>query len=164
MNLLMKYSLPFPVTIVRVVVITSSVRGFVHVCGFSSNKPRSRAFCVGWFRAVPTLHKYSLSRNHWKSRISPKSTPFCFRIFASSSIPHDDGELMMAVANATFGACASICFCWLSIVSACRKPQSLCERLRNRRGCWRKFLYRFLHLVECVDECHLECHRLFSGQ
>lgn len=116
MNLLMKYSLPFPVTIVRVVVITSSVRGFVHVCGFSSNKPRSRAFCVGWFRAVPTLHKYSLSRNHWKSRISPKSTPFCFRIFASSSIPHDDGELMMAVANVTFGACASICFCWLSIV------------------------------------------------
>ena len=93
MNLLMKYSLPFPVTIVRVVVITSSVRGFVHVCGFSSNKPRSRAFCVGWFRAVPTLHKYSLSRNHWKSRISPKSTPFCFRIFASSSIPHDDGEV-----------------------------------------------------------------------
>ena len=47
------------------------------------------------------------------------STPFCFNNLASSSMPHDDGELMMAVANATFGACSSSCFCCASICSAC---------------------------------------------
>lgn len=82
---MIKYCCPLPVTFV-VLLILIEPSGLLITVSLISNRPSSIDFCVGIFLLDPVLIKYPLSLIHVNNLRCPVSTPFCFRIFASSQL------------------------------------------------------------------------------